>query len=238
MMAKLDHKGSFAKLCQESGVPVPEDGIVSSREELERNIPFGEMDVIIKRIESTVNRDVEIKVVLKEDGVPPKEVNPSASDPWQWQRFIKGVEYSAWFVCFEGRITFQGCYRSEGDLLFFDGIPVPKGVEEPIARFVAKHRLTGQYAFDYFQETSTGRYFVIECNPRASSVLEGVSGTEGWAASFFGDDVRSATEYQKVGFFFHRNCWPFVADRAEGFWSWTDPLPVLIAEFSWPLEML
>eukprot|EP00747_Dinoflagellata_sp_TGD_P160595 gnl/TRDRNA2_/TRDRNA2_177999_c1_seq2.p1 gnl/TRDRNA2_/TRDRNA2_177999_c1~~gnl/TRDRNA2_/TRDRNA2_177999_c1_seq2.p1 ORF type:complete len:606 (+),score=122.83 gnl/TRDRNA2_/TRDRNA2_177999_c1_seq2:103-1920(+) len=238
MMAKLDHKGSFAKLCVESGVPVPEDGIVSSREELEKNIPFGKMDVIIKRIESTVNRDAEIKTVLKEDGVPPKEVNPTPADPWQWQRFIKGVEYSAWFVCFDGRITFQGCYRSEGDLLFFDGIPVPKEVEEPIARFVAKHRLTGQYAFDYFQETSTGRYFVIECNPRASSVLEGVSGTPGWAASFFGDDVRSATQYQKVGFFFHRNCWPFVADRSEGYLSLLDPLPLLVAEFAWPLELM
>jgi len=238
LMAKIDHKGSFAKMCIESGVPVPEDGIVKSREELEKNIPFGQMDVIIKRIESTVNRDTEIKVVLKEDGVPPKEVNPSPSDPWQWQRFIKGVEYSAWFVCFEGRITFQGCYRSEADLLFFDGIPVPTEVEKSIAAFVAKYRLTGQYAFDYFQETSTGRYFVIECNPRASSVLEGVSNTPDWAASFFGDDVRSATKYQKVGFLFHRNCWPFVADRSEGYLSLLDPLPFLVAEIAWPLELI
>merc|ERR1719316_1171806 len=231
MMAKLDHKGSFAKLCMESGVPVPEDGIVSSREELEKNIPFGQMDVIIKRIESIVNRDLEIKVVLKEDGVPPKEVNPSPNDPWQWQRFIKGVEYSAWFVCFEGRITFQGAYRSEGDLLFFDGIPVPEEVEAPIAKLVSEHKLTGQYAFDYFQETSTGRYFVIECNPRASSILEGVSGTPGWGASFFGDDVRDKTQYQQVGFWFHGNAWPFNA-RSEGFFSWLDPLPLLVAEIA------
>merc|ERR1719326_2152194 len=99
------------------------------------------MDVIIKRIESTVNRDAEIKVVLREDGVPPKEVNPSPTDPWQWQRCIKGVEYSAWFVCFEGKITFQGCYRSEGDLLFFDGIEVPKEIEHAISKLTAEHKL-------------------------------------------------------------------------------------------------
>jgi len=41
-----------------------------------------------------------------------------------------------------------------------------------------------------------------------------------------------------VGFWFHRNCWPFVAQRTEGFWSVFDPLPVLVAEIAWPLEML
>jgi hypothetical protein len=238
MMAELDNKGRFAKMCMENEVPVPEDGIVTSREELEKNIPFGEMDVILKRIESSVNRETEIKTVLKEDGIAPKEVNPSPKDPWQWQRFIKGVEYSAWFVCFEGKITFQGCYQQESDLLFFEGIPVPHEIEVAIGKLVAKYKLTGQYAFDYFQETSTGRYFVIECNPRASSVLEGVSSTPGWAASFFGDDMRPATKYQKVGFWFHRNCWPFVTERSEGFASWLDPLPLLVAEIAWPLELL
>jgi len=237
MMAQLDNKGRFAKMCLENGVPVPEDGIVTSQEELENTVPFGKMDVIIKRIESSVNRETEIKIVTKEEGTVPEGVNPTPKDPWQWQRFIKGVEYSAWFVCFEGRITFQGAYRSEGDLLFFDGIPVPKEIEGPIAKLVAQHNLTGQYAFDYFQETSTGLYFVIECNPRASSILEGVSGTPGWGASFFGDDVRDKTQYQNVGFWFHRNAWPF-NDRSEGFFSWLDPLPLLVAELAWPLELI
>jgi hypothetical protein len=237
MMAQLDNKGRFAKMCIENGVPVPEDGIVTSREELEKQVPFGKMDVIIKRIESSVNRETEIKIVPKEQGVAPEGVNPTAKDPWQWQRFIKGVEYSAWFVCFEGKITFQGAYRSEGDLLFFDGIPVPKEIEGPIAKLVSEHKLTGQYAFDYFQETSSGLYFVIECNPRASSILEGVSGTPGWGASFFGDDMRAKTQFQNIGFWFHRNAWPF-NDRQEGYFSWLDPLPLLVAELSWPLELL
>jgi hypothetical protein len=69
-------------------------------------------------------------------------------------------------------------------------------------------------------------------------VLEGVSGTPGWAASFFGEDVRPATQYQKVGFWFHLNCWPFVMDRSEGYFSWWDPLPLLVAEIAWPMELL
>jgi len=238
MMTRLDNKPQFDQMCRECGVPVPESGVATSREDLENgSIPFGEMDVIIKRIESSINREEEIKLVRRGEKVP-ESVQPTPSDPWQWQRFIRGTEYSAWFVAVEGKITFQGCYRSESDLLFFDGIPVPEDVEKAIGGLIARHKLTGQYAFDYFREDSTGKFFVIECNPRASSVLEGVSGTPGWGASFFGDDVRRATEYQKVGFWFHQNCWPFVADRAEGFWAWSDPLPVLVAELAWPLEML
>jgi len=241
MMFRLDNKARFAELCRECGVPVPEDGIVTSRGELEGgSVPFGEMDVILKRIESTINREEEIKIVPR-GGKAPASVKPSPADPWQWQRFIRGTEYSAWFVCVDGRITFQGCYRSADDLLFFDGMPVPKDVESAIAKLIAKERLTGQYAFDFFREESTGRFFVIECNPRASSVLEGVSGTPGWGASFFGEDVRAKSQFQNVGFWFHRNCGPFaynMNNRIEGYWSWSDPLPVFVAEVAWPLEML
>jgi len=238
MMMRLDNKPQFDQMCRECGVPVPESGVVTSRAEFENgSVPFGEMDIIIKRVESTINREEEIKVVRRGEKVP-DSVKPTPSDPWQWQRFIVGTEYSAWFVCVEGKITFQGCYRSESDLLFFDGIPVPDDVEKAIAGLISKYKLSGQYAFDYFREDKTGEFFVIECNPRASSVLEGVSGTPGWGASFFGDDVREATEYQKVGFWFHRNCWPFTKDRVEGYWAWTDPLPVVVAEMAWPLEML
>lgn len=111
-------------------------------------------------------------------------------------------------------------------------------METAISGLVVKNRLTGQYAFDYFREEASGRFFVIECNPRASSVMEGVSGTPGWGASFFGKDVRCDTQYQNVGFWFHRNCWPFDKRRTEGFWSIWDPLPVIVAEIAWPLEML
>jgi hypothetical protein len=239
MMARLDNKAMFADMCLESNVPVPESGIVTSRAELDQMMRDvgGDMDVILKRIESTINRDEEIKVVTKGECAP-ESVRPTDQDPWQWQRFIRGTEYSAWFVCCNGNITFQGCYRSEGDLLFFDGIPVPDDVEKAISGLVARHQLSGHYAFDYFREESSGRFFVIECNPRASSVLEGVSQTPGWGASFFGKDVRSSTCYHKTGFWFHRNCWPFEATRTEGFWAWWDPLPVFVAEIAWPLEML
>jgi len=134
-------------------------------------------------------------------------------------------------------LDFSGSGLSDGEYVSL-GYYEREDVEAAIAGLVAKYKLTGQYAFDYFREEASGRFFVIECNPRASSVLEGVSGTPGWGASFFGEDVRPATRYQRVGFWFHRNCWPFVAGRREGFWCPSDPLPALVAEIAWPLEVL
>mmetsp|Transcript_45709 Transcript_45709/g.99227 ORF Transcript_45709/g.99227 Transcript_45709/m.99227 type:complete len:570 (+) Transcript_45709:28-1737(+) len=234
-MAQLDNKDLFVKMCVDCGVPVPDSGLVTCPEDLKK-IPFSEMDVIIKRIESSVNRTEEIKIVRK--GCQPPVINATEDDPWQWQRFIKGEEYSAWFVCIDGRVTFEGCYKSLDDLLYFDGLAVPAEVSAAIEKFISVHKLTGQYAFDYFVEASTGEFFVIECNPRASSVLEGVSKTPGWGACFFGQDVRPQTIYGNTGFWFHRNCWPFVSGRQEGFFSWTDPLPVIVAELAWPMELL
>ena len=69
-------------------------------------------------------------------------IQPNPKDPWQWQRFIRGTEYSARFVDAESRITFRGCYRSEGDLLLCDGIPVLDDVEAALSGLEPKHRLT------------------------------------------------------------------------------------------------
>jgi hypothetical protein len=49
--------------------------------------------------------------------------------------------------------------------------------------------------------------------------------------------MRAKTHYQNVGFWFHLNAWPF-NDRSEGYFSWSDPLPLLVAELAWPLELL
>jgi len=238
MMAGLDNKANFSKMCSESGVPVPEDGVISSRAELENDVPWKEMDIIVKRLESTINRAEEIKFVPK--GSPLPSVQPTEKDPWQWQRLINGKEYSAWFVVVNGKITFQACYVSLDDLLFFDGVPVPDDVQSAIARFVAKYKLTGQYAFDYFREENTGKFYVIECNPRTHSPLECTSSTPGWGRSFFGEDMRSGTVNQNVGFWFHRNCWPFTSasSRSEAFWNLRDPLPFFVGELAWPLELL
>ena len=107
-------------------------------------------------------------------------IQPSPKDPWRWQHFIRGTEYSARFVDAERRITLRECDRSEGALRLCEGIPVPDNAESALSGLESKYRLTRQYAFDYFREGSSGRFFVIQCNSRVFSGPEGVSSTPGW----------------------------------------------------------
>jgi len=238
MTMKLDHKAQFAEMCDRVGVPVPEHGVITCREEASALPP---LDRIFKRLESTVNRETEIKAVPRGAPLPTAESGfaPSAADPWQHQRLLTGTEYSAWYVCYEGKVTFAACYPSQADLLHFEGLPVPEDVNACFEKFIAANTLSGNFAFDYFREAD-GSFYVIECNPRASSVLEGVSCTPRWGECFFGVDVRERTTFQKVGFWFHKNCFPFPGSwsSSEGWFSAKDPLPFVVGEVAWPLELL
>lgn len=229
---QLDDRAQFSLFCEKYGVPTPEHGVLTSRAAIAPVVKRYSEHVILKRIESSVNRSEEIVSLIETEGTP-SSVKPSRTDPWQWQRFVDGDEYSVWYVCIGGKVTFAGCYRSAPDVVEFDNVPIPDDVDVPVRNLISKLNLTGQFAFDYIRERKTGDPYVIECNPRASSVLETVSTTPLWAEAFFGIDVMKRTIPSNVGFQFHGNCWPWTS-RSEGYFMMKDPLPFFAAEFMWP----
>ncbi|CAN8075858.1 unnamed protein product [Agarophyton chilense] len=233
---RLDDRAQFSNLCEKNEVSVPESGLLTSTDGINQLSKAYEHGIILKRVQSSVNRREEIVHIGPEDVVP-NLIQPSLADPWQWQRFIVGKEYSVWYVCINGCVTFTGCYHAEPDLLHFDPAPVDKHLDKTLRNMIKRLNLTGQFAFDFIQVENTGRSFVIECNPRASSILETVSNTPLWAESFFGVDVTKRTVYSNVGFLFHRNCWPWTS-RCEGYCSFYDPLPFFGAEVVWPLNAI
>lgn len=230
---QFDDRTQFSRICEQYGVATPAHGVLRSRHDI-NIIPHNGMDeIILKRIESSVNRKEEI-VPYTIGKTVPSFVQPSNKDPWQWQRFIEGREYSAWYICIAGKVTFSACYCSGLDLVQFDGVPLPDDVDVPIRRLISAMNLTGQFAFDYITERSSNKAYVIECNPRASSILETVSTTPLWAEAFFGVDVIHRTVSRRVGFIYHKSSWPWAA-RQEGFFQVFDPLPFFGAEVLWPL---
>lgn len=240
---QLDNKFAFADVCLEWGVPTPESGRVMNKEDTFR-IPTSKMDVIIKRVESSMNRSEEILEVQKgQDATKLEAVNTATSDdPWQWQRLVRGEEFSAWYLAVNGRITFSAQYKSAPDLMHFEGMPVPDDVDACLTRLVEGMNLNGQFAFDYIREHDTNKFYVFECNPRGSSVLEVVSGTPGWGKAFFGTDMRKHAQFQKCGFYMHANCWPVGGSRfsefKDAFFKPNDPLPLLVGEVLYPLELI
>lgn len=236
MAIQLDDRAAFSAICERFQVPVPEAGVLTSRTGIHRLANLYPHGIILKRIESSVNRKEEIITLLPDEELPTC-VQPSSTDPWQWQRFIKGSEFSVWYVCLDGRVTFCGCYHSEPDLVNFDGAKVPEDLDEPLRKLISGLNLTGQFAFDFIRDGKTDLPYIIECNPRASSVLETVSKTPLWGEAFFGVDVIPRTISDPIGFLYHRNCWPW-ASRSEGFFHPDDPLPILGAEVAWPLNAI
>lgn len=229
----LDDRTRFSTYCDENRVPVPEHGLVTSSHQIPELVEQHPQGIILKRIESTVNRTEEIVKLLPAQPLP-KFVTPSPTDPWQWQTLIRGDEFSVWYVCDGGEVNFSACYHSRPDLLAFDAVDMHGPLDVALRRLIKNLNLTGQFAFDFFVDEA-GRPFVIECNPRASSILETVSETPCWAEAFFGVDVLERTVRQSVGFLYHRNCWPF-ANRREGYLRAWDPLPFFAAEIIWPLN--
>lgn len=232
---RLDDRERFSATCRQYGVPAPASGLVTAREQVppSSSQPHG---IIVKRMESSVNRDEEI-VPVAPGAALPAVVKPSPTDAWQWQQMIRGAEYSVWYVCVNGAVTFSACYASQPDLVHFDAVPTPADVDAPLRALIRGMHLSGQYAFDFIRDNASGVPYVIECNPRASSILETVSCTPLWGESFFGVDVSARRTTQDVGFIYHTNCWPWTA-RTEGYLCLADPLPFFAAEIAWPLHAI
>lgn len=230
---QLDDRHHFSHLCRQYQVPSPESGVLTSVEDIDTLAGNFTHGIILKRIESSVNRAEEIVPYKKGDMIPPY-VTPSNNDRWQWQQFVKGVEKSAWYIVIGGKVTFSACYFSEADLTKFDPAPIPKVLDKAVKRLLKGMNLTGQFAFDFIEDQVHGKPYVIECNPRSSSILETVSSTPGWGRAFFGTEISENVVHRRVGFIFHGNCWPW-SDRVDGHLKWSDPLPFLVAQIVWPL---
>lgn len=231
----LDDRTSFAKMCEEFGVPSPKSGLLESADSISTIASSFADGVMLKRIESSVNRSEEIVHVQNGSKIP-QFVNPSSEDPWQWQEYIHGNEGSVWYVSFNGNITCQGCYKSEADLTKFDSTEVPLELDISLRRLIKGLSLSGQFAFDFFI-AENGNVYVIECNPRSSSVLETISSTRFWGACFFGHNMCEKLIHDQVGFLYHENSWPFTS-RREGYISIRDPFPFFVAEIVWPMHAI
>ena len=94
-------------------------------------------------------------------------------NPWLAQRFVAGRELSSYSFAVRGRLQAHVLYYSRHRAGLAAGIYfVPE--ENATARcfvagLTAHLGFTGQIAFDFIECADTGRLFVLECNPRATS---------------------------------------------------------------------
>ena len=99
-------------------------------------------------------------------------IQPSIQSPWVAQKFIPGREYCSFSVLQQGRVIAHACYHpryrvGRGSGIYFE-VAQPELVDHFISHFGAQTGYTGQVGFDFI-ENNDGKFFVLECNPRATS---------------------------------------------------------------------
>lgn len=101
------------------------------------------------------------------------------AEEWMVQEWVKGEVRCSYALTHDGEVMGGVVYGqlaivSGGAASAFEVLEDP-GISEWVVEFVAKHRLTGQVAFDFLIDDS-GQAWVIECNPRATSGVHLLAG--------------------------------------------------------------
>ncbi|TKV60276.1 ATP-grasp enzyme [Nakamurella flava] len=132
----------------------------------------------------------------------------SADNPWILQQFVPGSEYCTHGTARDGRLRVFVCCASSASQLNYAPVDKP-AIEDWVRTFVAEHRLTGQYSFDFI-ETADGTPLAIECNPRTHSAITLFRDHPDLAEAYLGETgdapVRPAPDVRPT-YWLHHELW-------------------------------
>lgn len=171
-LAQLHDKGSFQRLVERAGVPIPETAVVSSEEELHE---------AIERFPQFFARAVYSRGgvgLLTNTGplagkMAVEDCHPTAEQPWLVQPFTDGPMICTYSVIVDGRVTAQCTYSAPEQWAHSTGITFL--AEDSTKTLEYTQRLideldptfTGQLSFDFVNHH--GELYAIECNPRPTN---------------------------------------------------------------------
>lgn len=168
LLHTLHSKWLFTKELTRLGFDSPETHLITSEKQLD-SIPFEE-NYVMKPCYSRASQKIQ-KVYTPNK---PKTIVIEPHNPWVAQKWIYGDKFCTYSVCVDGKVQAHSTYPvtyaiDKSSCLTFESIEHP-AIFEWVSRFVKEVNFTGQIAFD-FVETSEGKLFAIECNPRATHGL-------------------------------------------------------------------
>lgn len=116
--------------------------------------------------------------------------------PWIAQEYIEGQAYCTYSVCHNGHVTAHTTYPSrftagQGATIVFQHVEHP-AIFEWVKSFVEGNQFTGQIAFDFIQ-TSAGKIYVLECNPRTTSGVHLLASNPRFAEAFLNPQMDCIT---------------------------------------------
>tara|TARA_R110002110_G_scaffold415138_1_gene648133 strand:+ start:17564 stop:18727 length:1164 start_codon:yes stop_codon:yes gene_type:complete len=165
-LKSLHNKYEFATLCKNYSISSPSFQLIKNEDDL-LNFDKNYKDYVFKPLASRWGENVVVK--------PTKKKLISIINKLRYpiiaQQFIDGEEFSTYSISRDGFVTAHTSYKSIYKL-GSSGIAFQKVNDDKIKKFVSdfcrKNNYNGQIGFDFIKDRN-GKYFVIECNPRATS---------------------------------------------------------------------
>ncbi|MBI5354601.1 MAG: ATP-grasp domain-containing protein [Chloroflexi bacterium] len=147
---------------------MPETMLIRSQDELAS--AFERFDKLV--IKPVYSRFAARTLILPSFQKASSTLTFDSCQQWVAQKYIEGQAYCTYSVCHHGHVTAHTTYPShftagQGATIVFEHVEHP-AIFNWVKCFVEKNHFTGQIAFDFIQ-TSEGRVYVLECNPRATS---------------------------------------------------------------------
>jgi hypothetical protein len=252
VLERLHSKAQFADLVlRENGfgteVRAPESWVVRTRSDLD-TLSMTSEELVLKPVFSRF----ATATLIRPDAARMRGI--ALDRPWLAQRCIAGTEFCSYSVCRDGAVQAHAVYRpawraGKGAGIYFEPHAIPE-IERFVSGLARHFHLTGQVAFDFIVEAS-GRVFVLECNPRATSGVHLFDAALATAFTGATDIVRAghgprmmASAMALLGpgqALATGRLLPFCRDFARArdvIWSWRDPMPVFTgllsaAAFTW-----
>ncbi len=169
LMAQLHHKGKFAELTQGWCIAAPETIILSRQTELDL---FAQDHNLTEWVLKPAYSRFSTRTLIRPEIVQLKNIFPTEALPWVAQKYIPGKEYCSYSIFNQGTLIAHSCYHSRYRIGQGAGIYFESELSPEITRFIqdfgVKTACHGQVGFDFMCDQS-GQFYVLECNPRATS---------------------------------------------------------------------
>lgn len=180
-LAPLHDKWQFIAACTAAGVAAPRTHLVMGTASA-TDLPAGRY-ILKPRHSRFATRVHEWQ---SDEPLPRLAAAPASG--WIAQDYIEGKARCSWSVALEGRVLAHATYVVDatagvrGAAIAFHSAR-DADVLEWVQKFVAAHRLTGQFAFDFI--TGPNGLVGIECNPRLTSGIHCFRGLPDVAHALF-----------------------------------------------------
>ncbi len=247
VVTTLDDKYQFSALATKLGLSVPDFHLITSPQQV---VDFDFRSKAETYVLKSIAYDPVHRLDLTQLPLPsPAETLAfvqalpiSVSNPWIMQAFIPGQEYCTHSTVREGIVQAHCCCTSSPFQVNYEMVQQPE-ITEWVTRFVKALDLTGQVSFDFIR-ADDGRVYAIECNPRTHSAITMFYDHPDLAAAYL-ESGRSRIEplaASRPTYWLYHELWRLMADPAsfperlrtvlrgkEAIFSWSDPLPFLMA---------